>query len=122
MRFFPATCLLLFVIACNPGRSPRSADIIKPDSLIAERQMIRILVDVHLTEAALVYLRNHGKDSKELQRDYYNVIFSKYKISKKRFSENLTYYQADQENFLKMYNEVINQLKSLLPKESDKEE
>jgi len=121
MRVLLFILLLFTMIGCNPGKNPgKNPGLtieIKPDSLIPEAQMIRILTDLHLTEGALAYLKNHGKDNKDLARQYYNVLFSKYKISKKRFSENLEYYQGDQENFLKMYNEVIKQLNALSPKE-----
>ena len=113
MRYFIWISLLMIIIGCNPKKISKATDKIIPDSIIPKGQMIRILIDVHLTEAALIYMRNHGKENKKVANEYYDLLYSKFKVSKKRFSENLVYYQEDQENFVKMYDEVIRQLTTL---------
>jgi hypothetical protein len=122
MRYIWVFSILLIVIGCSHVKTPPTSGDSKPDSLIPQEEMIRIITDVHLTEAALIYLRNHGKNNKDLAPDYYNVLFSKYRMSKKRFSENLEYYQQDQENFIKMYEAVLNKLTSPSPKAKKKPE
>jgi hypothetical protein len=68
---------------------------------------------MHLTEAVLTYLKTKGEASKSLSGDYYNAVFSKYKISRKNFESNFNYYKRDQEDLEKIYEEVINNLESL---------
>ena len=101
------------MFACKNQQSPSDTDLQKPDSLISRSQMVRILTDVHLTEAALSYLKNKGGSPKSLSNDYYNAVFSKYKISRKNFDANFNYYKSDQENLIKMYEEVIKNLEIL---------
>jgi hypothetical protein len=113
MRIFLCLILLLFLNSCNNGKKPAVKTVTRPDSLISEEKMIRIMTEIHLTEAALVYLRNHGTETKLLTSEYYNVLFSRFKTSKRNFERNLEYYQQDQEEFLKMYAEVNRKLDTL---------
>jgi hypothetical protein len=82
--------------------------------------MVRILTDMHLTEAALGYTKATGKSKKALIDDYYNAVFAKYKISRKNFESNFDYYKNDQENLLKIYEDVIKNLEILQRQEKVK--
>ena len=113
MRLFLFLIFLIFLSSCNNGNKPDKKALIRPDTLLSEQKMIRIITEVHLTEAALVYLRNHGTDVKSLTTEYYNVLFSKFKTSKRNFKQNLEYYQQDPEHFMLMYDEVIKRLEIL---------
>ena len=81
-----------------------------PDSLIPREKMIRMMVDVHVLEAALVLKRNEGTEQRELASQYYRALFSRYGISRGRYESNLNFYRQDPEEFGKMYDEVIAQL------------
>jgi hypothetical protein len=122
MKYFLCFIALLVLFACKNRESLSVTDLQKPDSLISRTQMIRILTDVHLTEAALVYMKTKGETSKNLTDDYYNAVFSKYKISRKNFESNFDYYKRDQEDLIKMYDEVINNLEKLKKPVQPKEE
>jgi hypothetical protein len=113
MRIFFCLFLLLFMLGCSKGNKQALKTVARPDSLISEPKMIRMLAEIHLTEAALVYLRNHGKEDKNLTTEYYNVLFSRFKVSKRNFTRNLEYYQQDQEAFMRMYDEVIKKLETM---------
>ena len=110
MRLFLSLIVLVFLSSCYNGNKPAKKAVIRPDTIISEGKMIRMITEVHLTEAALVYLRNHGTDVKSLTTEYYNVLFSKFKTTRKNFARNLEYYQQDPEQFMVMYDEVIKQL------------
>jgi hypothetical protein len=78
MRLFFCLLLILFLSSCSNGKKSAVSTVTRPDSLISEEKMIQIITEIHLTEAALIYLRNHGKDIKSLTSEYYNVLFSRY--------------------------------------------
>ena len=111
----PFFLFLILLIGCQNknSRLPKGGN--KKDTIISRETMILLLTDLHLTEAALAFNRNHGKDTKELAEQYYNALFSKYKTTRKNFSFNLEYYQKNQEKFMLMYEEVINRLVEMGP-------
>jgi hypothetical protein len=96
------------MIACgDPDLASRPASL-SADSVISKDEMIQILVDVHLTEAALQVQRNRGQNTPDLTKDYYRWLCSKYHISKRKLNDNLNYYKQDPDKFNKMYEEVVN--------------
>lgn len=113
MKYFLWLFIFPALFACRNQQSPSGSDLQQPDTLISRSQMVRILTDVHLTESVLTYLKTKGEASKSLSDDYYNAVFSKYKISRKNFESNFNYYKRDQEDLEKIYEEVINNLESL---------
>jgi hypothetical protein len=113
MRIILCLFLLLFLGSCQNGKNPPDKTVNRPDTVISEKQMVRILTEMHLTEAALILLRNRGTDINGVTAEYYNILFSRYKTSKKNFVRNLEYYQEDPEKFLAMYDEVIRKLDTL---------
>jgi hypothetical protein len=113
MKYLFGLLLLSIFICCKHQPSTSEQEFQKPDSLISREKMIRILTDVHLAEAAIVYLKNKGDQTKNLTEDYYSAVFSKYKISKETFTSNFNYYKQDEQDFMKMYEEVIRKLESM---------
>jgi hypothetical protein len=120
MRWLAFFAITLLLIGCNPKKSEDQVNVPKPDSLLPEYRMILILTDLHMTESALAYLRNQGKENKEITRQYYNLLFSRYKITRERFNQNLKYYQSDEENFIKMYDKVTERINKLSNPEKKK--
>ena len=112
-KYFPWLFIILVLFACKSKQSLSGTEVQKPDSLISRKQMVRILTDVHLTEAAVSFLKTKGDASGSLTEDYYTAVFSRYKISRKNFESNFDYYKRDQEGFIKIYDEVINNLEIL---------
>ena len=110
MRYFFYGFLFLAVISCSQKKPLPEAEIQRPDTLISREQMIRVITDVHLAEAAISYVKNKGSQTKYVNEDYLNVVFEKYKISKETFTSNFNYYKQDQADFLKMYEKVIRNL------------
>ena len=115
MKHFLWFFIFSTLIACENHQSTYTGDPKKPDSIISRDQMVRILTDVHLAEAALAYLKTRGEQTKGFSNDYYNAVFSKYKISRKRFTSNFDYYKRDQEDLIKIYDEVIKNLEVMKP-------
>lgn len=102
-------CLLL--LSCGEPSVIKEIDPIVPsDSLIPKEKMIRLLVDIHIVEAALVVKRNETEETNDLAIQYYQAVFKKYGISRNRYDKNLKFYRQDPEEFGKMYEEVIREL------------
>jgi len=96
--------LLLVLIFISCGNEP---EIVKPDNLLEKEQMIEVLYDLGLAEAA--YRGRHHKDTiaeeKVRQRVFYN--FSEHGVSKEQFEKSYDYYMKNPEVLVEIYNEVL---------------
>jgi hypothetical protein len=114
MKYFLFLLVVISMVSCsNKQSSVLVPDYRKPDSLIPRSRMVRILTDVQLAEAAISSVKAKGDAPENLSRDYYNAVFSKYRISKKNYEENVGYYANKPEEMIKMYDEVITSLENL---------
>lgn len=113
MRSFiiPALLIILLFTSCRHPRD-KSYIGIPEDSIIGREQMIQMLVNVHIIEAALQSERVRGTDVTKMSAAYYQKLFSEYRVSEKRFRESMNYYKQDQDDFIKMYDAVIDSLKT----------
>jgi hypothetical protein len=95
------------MVSCN---SETELDV-KPTDLIAEKKMIDVLIDVHITESALS-LKNFNRDSSlKLFAYYKSDIFKEHNITEKQFQESFDYYAKHSKQFDHMYEVVIDSLK-----------
>ncbi|MDX9883701.1 MAG: DUF4296 domain-containing protein [Prolixibacteraceae bacterium] len=101
------TALFFTVFSCQ------EKDIPKPDKLIGKKQMIEMLVDVHLAKA--ISQRQYDvPDSLRLSStDLYYSVLAKYDIPDSVFVRSLIYYSSRPKDYEKMYNDVINILKEM---------
>ena len=125
---FPVLLSFLLLAACQQKKDPmlkpgsNLADTLtelrikRPDTIIGRPTMVHLMVEAHLIESALVFQRNRGVDVKELTLQYYQTLFSKYKTSRRSYTQNLEFYQRDQVIFIEMYDEVIKSLEDMGPK------
>lgn len=98
---------LAFICSCT---SESELDV-KPADLLSEEKMIDVLIDVHITEAALS-LKNFNRDSSMKLFAYYkDDIFKEHQISEKQFQESYDYYARHSKQFDHMYEVVIDSLK-----------
>jgi len=87
----------------------------KPSGTLSQKQMIDVLVDIHLTEASLKI----GNDSLVRLNDTTQIrirfaqVFMKHNIDPDDFNVSLNYYLIHIEDLDKIYVEVINQLTAL---------
>ena len=101
---------LLLLFACTRDQQPVEAELMPADSIIPEGEMVLLLADVHIIEAALTIERNRGQDADSLANYYYSGVFKKYRISRKRYQENLEYYRKDPDGFFILYGKVNKEL------------
>ncbi|MDQ3112412.1 MAG: DUF4296 domain-containing protein [Bacteroidota bacterium] len=121
---------LLFLFSCS---QPEPEAVKKPDDLIPEEQMVQVIADVHLLEAALnvrtpQVVRPAGPFPKTLEvpRDtlikavivdpnapppigWYD-IFKKHGITKERYETSMAWYSAQPEKLNSLYDKVITEL------------
>jgi len=110
-RFLTLICILLLIGAC------RKADVMNrvPSDLLTKEQMIPLLVDIHLTEAALK-LNPSGVKPNEIKSYYssaYLPVFNKYKTSPEQFNRSLQWYTRHIAQLDDIYTEVITRLSKL---------
>jgi hypothetical protein len=108
--------IFLSLFSCRNDHAGGLSGASTPDTVIERSEMIKILTDVHLAEAAISSLKTKGDTSENLSADYYNAVFSKYKISLKNFRMNYDYYCRKPDEMIKMYEEVVNNLDALKKK------
>jgi len=101
----------LFLLSCgDPKVVVEVNPLIPADSLIPKEKMVRMLVDIHIVEAGLAAKQGQGIGQKKLALQYYEGVFGRYRVSRKRYEDNLRYYRQDPGAFSKMYDEVIGKL------------
>jgi len=72
---------LILLFACAPEQNSEEILPLPSDSIIPEAQMVLLLADVHVIEAALLIARNRGMSTRDLGHFYYAELFKKYGIS-----------------------------------------
>lgn len=112
MRCLAFLSFLVILTGCKSSGEKDLPHGLMKDSIIPQTEMINILADVHILEAALQIQRNKNRDVNIMQDFYYQKLFSNYKVSRGRFKLNLSYYERDPENFRKMYEEVVKKLET----------
>ncbi len=100
--------LLFFVItSCDDSVVP------KPENLIKEKQMIDILVDIHLAEATYSRFRYDSTMTNNSSQNFYYSVLDKYHIPDSVFEQSFVYYASVPKNFEKMYRKVMNNLSEM---------
>jgi len=101
--------LLVVFLLFSCGSRDKSAEKVRisQDSIISKDLLVLLLADIHLVDAALLLNRNKGIKPDHDINFYYNGVFQKYRISKRRFEQNLDYWKQNPEEFGKVYEEVI---------------
>jgi len=85
----------------------------KPRPFLSEKKMIRLLTELHLTEAALQQMQSqsYNFDSVRLYTNaMYNELFEKYGLNKESFEANLyyrTYHSRDLERIYTAVNDIL---------------
>lgn len=93
-----------FFINCKPKVQLKFD---KPDLLLTENQMSRLLMDAQLVEGALITNKTKNKASKQLKTEYYEKIFEEHGVTEEIFKENVSYYNQFPETMEKIYDEVL---------------
>ncbi len=96
---------ILIISACTSNTIYK-----KPDDLIPKKQMVNLLVDMYLANAA------SGIKNKNLEKkiNYMPLIYEKYGIDSLRFQRSNTYYISRADLYESIYKKVETRLKKML--------
>jgi len=109
-----------FLVLLLVFSSCREDVAIKPPQLISRDNMVDILVDIHLSDAAFQTRRfSNEKIMKYTESDFYYSILKKHQIADSVFETSLIYYSGKPKEFEKIYTRVINKL-TLMEQEEKK--
>ncbi len=85
------TLLLLLVIcfflSCSSEKEKQ-----KPTVFLTEEQMVDVVTDVHIMEAAITYKKNMNERTEYLKTVGYDTLFAHYGINDSIFKANMVYY------------------------------
>lgn len=86
----------------------------KPENLIKEKQIIDIIVDIHLAESTF-NVRRYSDDlaKNSSSANFYYSVLDKYNVPDTIFEKSYVYYASQPRQFEKMYGEVMNRLNEL---------
>jgi hypothetical protein len=105
--------LVWIMVSCSSPKSELLQAGLPADSVIQHDEMVKILVDMHLVEAALDLQRTRAADTPQLTQNYYQWLCRKYHISFHRLRENINYYKMDPASIGKIYKEVSKELNDM---------
>jgi hypothetical protein len=85
----------------------------RPAVLLSEKQMIDIILDVHLVEGALNFKRNLGQSMDDQKNLYFDELFREHGISQRLFQNNLFYYNRIPKQMEGIYDSVTRRLERM---------
>lgn len=85
----------------------------RPDNLIQRDSIPSIMLDVYIAESALYIKSQRGVDLGLYSTVYFNSIFKKHSVTRKQFTESLSYYLETDNNASSLFLDVINHLVSM---------
>jgi hypothetical protein len=102
--------LIILVFLLTGFISCDKLPIEKPDNLISKKDMIEILVDVHIAEATFNHMRYDSLIKKSSSADFYYSVLDKYQVPDSIFEKSFVFYASTPKQFEKMYQDVMNKL------------
>lgn len=110
-KFFGLVLISLLLSSCY---HENKQEVVVPDKLLSEDELVLIMTDLQLAEGVITYNRlqklsrnNDFKDS------VYNLVFKNYEISLEELAENFNYYNTDPQNMELLYERVLSNLSKL---------
>ena len=99
--------VLFAVVSCDEPIMP------KPENLLKEKQMINMLVDIHIAEATYNQFRYDTIMKSNSSENFYYSVLDKYEVVDTVFEQSYVYYSSLPKDFEKMYREVMNRLSAI---------
>ena len=113
MRKWWMISMAIMVLACSNNRVPKG--------ILSEKQIIPVLVDLHLAEG--IYNQRYVQQITRgnYQEDLYLSILKKYKLDQKVFEASVLYYGKHPDKYKPVYDEVLNRLNEMSVKSRAKD-
>lgn len=102
--------LIILVVAITFTACSKDKRVSIPADVIPPEQMVPVLVDFHLAEAALTKAREAKMDVGQLSGQYYYSILKKHQITYKKFNISLRFYSSNLKELYLIYKDVITEL------------
>jgi hypothetical protein len=102
-RLIPFFFVTLFISSCNKPKT------IIPAGILTEKEMVPVLVDIHVAQAA-ASIYNATDTSMYNMNEMIPYILSIHHIEKAAYDSSIGYYTRHPELMQQMYEEVINEL------------
>jgi len=111
-RLIPGFFILILMVGCSRKQLP--------EGIIENNRMISILTDIHLVDS---YVSSAAYDTTtQPAKNYYKLIYQKYKIDSINFQKSLRYYARQPELLDTMYYQVLKKLEWMERRENFKEQ
>lgn len=102
--------LIIFVLLLTGFISCDKLPIEKPENLISEKDMIEILVDIHIAEATFSHMRYDTLIKKSSSENFYYSVLEKYQVADSVFEKSFVFYASTPKQFEDLYQDVMNKL------------
>jgi hypothetical protein len=97
--------VLLVLLACSGDNVP--------EGILSKKQMVPIIVDIHLSEAINTQRYNISMIRDSLPEDLYLSICKKFKLDRTVIEKSLHYYGKHTQDYIPIYEEVLNVLSEM---------
>ena len=105
-KFFLVFVIIVLFFSCSSERKKQA-----PTVLLTEPQMVDVMTDVQLMEAAITYKKNLNQQTEYLKTVGYDTLFAHYGITDSIFKLNLTYYnEVEPQTLIRILDSVENRL------------
>jgi hypothetical protein len=102
-RLLPVFLLTVFMTSCSKPKT------VIPAGVLTEKEMIPLLVDIHIAQAA-VSVENVNDSLKYTMDEMLPYILSIHHVERAAYDSSIGYYTRHPELMQQMYEEVINEL------------
>lgn len=107
-KIYFITLLLVFsMFSCEEGVMP------EPENLVKRKQMIDMLVDMHMAEATYNHLRYDSIMQNNSSVNFYYSVLKKYEVADSVFEKSYVYYASTPKDFDKMYRKVMSKISEI---------
>ncbi|CAM1359373.1 conserved hypothetical protein [Tenacibaculum sediminilitoris] len=104
MKSFFYTCIALFLISCTSNTIYK-----KPENLIPKDSMVSLLTDMYIASSA----KNHKNKFLKREKNYFFLVYEKYKIDSTRFDISNAYYTSKVDEYTEILKKVKSNIDSL---------
>lgn len=105
--------IVIFLFSCTRDKN----NISIPKDVIVPEEMVSLIIDFHIAEAALVDCQNKKEDVNNTTILYYNSILKKHKTTRAQFNNSMKFYSENVPLLQKIYEQVGDELSTLQSKE-----
>ncbi len=99
--------LIIVISACD------KLPVEKPENLLSEKQMIDMLVDIHIAEATYIQMSHDSIIRNGSSSNFYYSILDKYQVPDSVFEKSFIFYASTPKQFEEMYKDVMSKLSEI---------